>query len=156
MTIRKTLHSAAAGLMALGAVAFTLPFVAATSAVAQEAVEVWKSPSCGCCTGWVRHMQSAGFAVTVHDVDDVQPMKDMAGVPDQYASCHTARVAGYTIEGHVPASDIRRLLAERPKARGLSVPGMPADAPGMDGRSGEPYSVVLFGAEGGDKVFARH
>lgn len=156
MTIRMSLRSAAAGLLALGAVAFSVPLVAAMPAAAQEEVEVWKSPSCGCCAGWVRHMQSAGFSVKVHDVDDVQPMKEMAGVPDQYASCHTARVGGYAIEGHVPASDVRRLLAERPKARGLSVPGMPADAPGMDMRSGEPYAVVLFGAEGGDRVYARY
>ncbi len=156
MTIRMTRRSAATGLVVLGAAALGVPLVAVTPAVAQQEVEVWKSPSCGCCSGWVRHMQSAGFSVKVHDVDDVQPMKDMAGVPDQYASCHTARVGGYTVEGHVPASDIRRLLAERPKARGLSVPGMPADAPGMDMRSGEPYAVVLFGAEGGDRVYARY
>ena len=83
-------------------------------------------------------------------------MKRMAGVPDDLASCHTARVGGYVLEGHVPADDVKRLLAERPQARGLAVPGMPQDAPGMDIVSGQPYQVVLFGAAGGPQVFSRH
>lgn len=150
MTIRTILRSGAAGILALGTVAF------AEQAAAQQAVEVWKSPSCGCCTGWVRHMRAAGFAVTVHDVDDVQPAKAANGVPERLGSCHTAKVGGYVVEGHVPAVDVRRLLSERPKARGLSVPGMPADAPGMDMATGQPYAVVLFGTDGGDSVYARH
>jgi len=150
MITSTTRRSAAAGILALGTVAFAMPVAA------QQKVEVWKSPSCGCCTGWVEHMRTAGFAVTVHDVDDVQPMKDASGVPGQLASCHTAKVGGYVVEGHVPASDIRRLLSEKPKARGLSVPGMPADAPGMDMATGQPYEVVLFGGDGGDRVYARH
>ena len=80
----------------------------------------------------------------------------MAGVPDDLASCHTARVGGYVLEGHVPAEDVKRLLAERPQARGLAVPGMPQDAPGMDMGVGQPYQVMLFGAAGGPQVFARH
>lgn len=150
MITRTTRRSAAAGILALGTVAFAVPVAA------RQQVEVWKSPSCGCCNGWVEHMRTAGFAVTVHDVDDVQPMKDASGVPGQLASCHTAKVGGYVVEGHVPASDIRRLLSEKPKARGLSVPGMPADAPGMDMATGQPYEVVLFGGDGGDRVYARH
>ncbi|MEQ8816432.1 MAG: DUF411 domain-containing protein [Thalassobaculum sp.] len=156
MRIRKALFPAAAGIIALAAVAFAAPVLTARPAEAEQEVEVWKSPTCGCCKGWVEHLRAAGFAVTVHDVDDVQPMKTMAGVPDRLASCHTAKVGGYVVEGHVPAADIRRLLGEKPRALGLSVPGMPADAPGMDMRTGEPYSVVLFGSPDGDKVYARH
>lgn len=156
MRIGTTLIPAVAGILALGAVAFAAPVLTARSAAAEQEVQVWKSPSCGCCKGWVEHMRSAGFPVKVHDVDDVEPVKALSGVPDRLASCHTAMVGGYVVEGHVPAADVRRLLAERPKARGLSVPGMPADAPGMDMRTGAPYEVVLFGAEGGDKVYARY
>lgn len=118
-------------------------------------LEVWKSPTCGCCGGWIKHMQAAGFSVVAHDLDDVDPVKRMAGVPERLASCHTAFIDGYVIEGHVPAGDVRRLLAERPKARGLSAPGMPQSSPGMD-MPGEPYDVVLFGGAQGETVFARH
>lgn len=132
----------------IGAPAFTAP------ASAQE-VEVWKSPTCGCCEGWVKHMQSSGFSLKVHTIDDVDPVKAAKGVPDTLMSCHTAVVDGYVIEGHVPAGDIRRLLSERPRARGLSAPGMPQSAPGMD-NPGQPYDVILFGAPDGSKVYARH
>ena len=122
-----------------------------------EAVEVWKSPTCGCCTAWVDHLQAAGFAVTVHDVDDVEAVKTAHGVPRALRSCHTALVGGYVVEGHVPAADLRRLLAERPQAVGLAVAGMPQDAPGMDMKTGEPYQVVMFGAPGGGTtVFASY
>ena len=124
---------------------------------APEPVEVWKSPTCGCCKAWVDHLQAAGFAVTVHDVDDVEAVKTAHGVPRALRSCHTALVGGYVVEGHVPAADLRRLLAERPRAGGLAVAGMPQDAPGMVMNTGEPYQVVLFGAPGGGTtVFASH
>lgn len=119
------------------------------------AVTAWKSPSCGCCGGWVRHMRAAGFTVTILDVADVQPVKDRHGVPPELASCHTAVVDGYVVEGHVPAADIKRLLQERPVAKGLAAPGMPASAPGMDGPH-EPYEVTLFGGTGGNTRFASH
>jgi hypothetical protein len=122
-----------------------------------QSVEVWKSPTCGCCTAWVDHLKAAGFAVTVHDVDDVEAVKTAHGVPRALRSCHTALVGGYVVEGHVPAADLRRLLAERPQAGGLAVAGMPQDAPGMDMHTGEPYQVVLFGAPGGGTtVYASH
>jgi hypothetical protein len=105
--------------------------------------------------GWVRRMRGAGFDVDAHDVADVEAVKRAKGVPPALWSCHTARVGGYVVEGQVPAADLRRLLTERPRARGLSAPGMPASAPGMDA-PGQPYEVVLFGAPGGDRVFARH
>lgn len=142
-------------LLLAAAVALTVAPFSPVTAAESSTVEVWKSPSCGCCGGWIKHMQAAGFKVTSHDIDDVDPVKRMAGVPDRLASCHTAFIDGYVVEGHVPAADVRRLLAERPKARGLSAPGMPQSSPGMD-MPGQPYEVVLFGGPQGDSVYARH
>ncbi|KAA0579401.1 DUF411 domain-containing protein [Azospirillum sp. Sh1] len=157
MTRRTMMRGAAMTVLALGLGSMGLPgMVRAAVPAGGAAVEVWKAASCECCEGWVRHMRAAGFEVTVHTVDDVTPMKRIAGVPDDLASCHTARVGGYVLEGHVPADDVRRLLAERPQARGLAVPGMPQDAPGMDMGVGQPYQVMLFGGAGGPQVFARH
>ena len=119
-------------------------------------VSVTRDPSCGCCGGWVDHVRAAGFPVRVVESDDVNSLKQQLGVPPELASCHTAEVDGYVIEGHVPAAALRRLLAERPAATGLAVPGMPAGSPGMDGPgiAAERYEVVLFGPAG-QKVFAR-
>ncbi|QOW21175.1 DUF411 domain-containing protein [Novilysobacter avium] len=117
-----------------------------------------KSPSCGCCVFWVGHMERAGFEVQTNDTDDMGPIKERVGVPYGKGSCHTAEVGGYFIEGHVPAADIKRLLAERPDARGLVVPGMPAGSPGMelpDGRV-QPYVVELVANDGTTSEFARH
>jgi hypothetical protein len=118
-------------------------------------VMVWKDANCGCCEGWVRHMRQAGFSVMVRDSNDMAAVKKARGVPDVLQSCHTAVVHGYVIEGHVPASDVERLVTERPTAKGLAVPGMPASAPGMD-RPGQAYTVVLFGTAGDDRIYARH
>jgi hypothetical protein len=109
-----------------------------------SAMTVYKSPWCGCCDAWVDHVRTAGFAVEVHDVDDLAPIKRMAGIPETLASCHTASIDGYAIEGHVPAHVVRRLLDERPAVRGLAVPGMPIGSPGMEGPSPEPYTVYAF------------
>jgi len=130
---------------------------AAAQALATEGLvmSVWKDRNCGCCNGWVTHIRAAGFHVEVTDSDDMATIKRLAGVPDNLQSCHTAKVAGYVIEGHVPAGDIRRLLAERPVARGLTIPGMPASAPGMD-IPGQPYTVLLFSQDAGPRVFATH
>ncbi len=119
-------------------------------------VVVWKDPNCGCCGGWAQQMRRAGFPVAERTSGDLGSIKQARGVPDHLVSCHTAAVDGYVVEGHVPAADILRLLRQRPAARGLAAPGMPAVAPGMDQRSGEPYRVVLFGTAGGDRAFARH
>jgi hypothetical protein len=116
-------------------------------AAAWHAVTVWKDPDCGCCTGWVEHLRKNGFLVTVIETPDVQSVKVQRRVPPELASCHTAEIAGYTIEGHVPARAILRLLAEKPNARGLSVPGMPIGSPGMEGGKPEPYDVILFGEQ---------
>lgn len=119
-------------------------------------ITVYKSPLCGCCTGWVEHMRENGFSVAVRNQDDLGPIKKLYGIPEQLQSCHTATIDGYTIEGHVPASDVLRLLAERPKANGLAVPGMPIGSPGMEqGNEKEAYPVVLF-SEDEMFVYANH
>lgn len=114
----------------------------------QTVVEVYKSPSCGCCTDWIKHLRQNGFSVKAHDVADASEYRAKFGVPDQLGSCHTAVVGGYAIEGHVPAREIKRLLAEKPKAKGLAVPGMPRGSPGMEGPVSDPYEVLLFQASG--------
>lgn len=122
-----------------------------------DKVEVYKSASCGCCSLWVEHMKKSGFAVEVHDVRNVAPFRERFGVPDSVASCHTAVVGGYAIEGHVPAADIKRLLREKPKAAGIAVPGMVQGSPGMEqGRGQDPYNVVLFNASGRTTIFTAH
>jgi hypothetical protein len=141
----------------LAGVAFVLAGPAHPVLAAGPDVEVWKSPTCECCTAWVRHLEAEGFAVKVNVVDDINAVKTAHGVPARLQSCHTALVGPYVVEGHVPAQDIRRLLAEKPAAKGLAVPGMPQDAPGMDLKTGEPYQVVLFGAPGGGtSVYAQY
>jgi hypothetical protein len=120
-------------------------------------VHVWKSPTCGCCTGWVDHMRRAGFQVEVEDVADVTPYKTEHGVAPEHASCHTSRVDGYTIEGHVPAEDIVRLLAERPQITGIAAPGMPIGSPGMEmGAQRDAYDVLAFTRGGATRVWASH
>lgn len=110
-----------------------------------KVAEVWKSKSCGCCNDWISYMEDHGYAVTVHDVDDVDPLKDELKVPEQARSCHTAKIGGYVVEGHVPVEALDKLLAERPKGViGIAAPGMPSGAPGMD-TDKEPYPVVTFG-----------
>ena len=118
-------------------------------------ITVHRDPGCGCCGGWVEHLERSGFATTVIASRDVQAVKRRLGVPAELASCHTAEVGGYVVEGHVPASAIRRLLAERPEATGLAVPGMPAGSPGMEGGTPETYAVVLFGPQL-RRTFARY
>lgn len=122
-------------------------------------VAVHKSPSCGCCSAWVDHIKQAGYPVEVIDgEEDLTPLKLALGVPAGHGSCHTAIVEGYFIEGHVPAEDVARLLAERPDARGLTVPGMPVGSPGMEVPSGEvqPYTVFLVNQDGSTTPFSEH
>jgi hypothetical protein len=120
-------------------------------------VVVTKDPSCGCCSGWVDHMKAANFPVEVIETSKINRLKARLGVPDDLTSCHTAEVDGYVIEGHVPADAVKRLLAERPRARGLAVPGMPVGSPGMEAEGAEPevFRVVQFGPAGA-KIFARY
>ena len=120
-------------------------------------ITVYKSPTCGCCVKWVDHLKENGFEVESRDVKDVSMIKRMAGVDGKLASCHTALVEGYAIEGHVPAADIKRLLQERPAVRGLAVPGMPIGSPGMEqGSRKDPYHVIAFDKGGNTEVFASH
>lgn len=120
-------------------------------------VTVTKDPNCGCCGAWVAHIKKAGFPAEVIESSGVNRLKAKLGVPRELASCHTAEVAGYVLEGHVPADAIKRLLAERPEAKGLAVPGMPVGSPGMEveGTPDVIYEVVLFGPAG-QSVFGRY
>lgn len=118
---------------------------------------VYKSPTCGCCKGWVDHMRANGFDVEVQERDDVSPIKRKMGVPQQLQSCHTAKVEDYVIEGHVPAADVKRLLKEKPDVVGLTAPGMPIGSPGMEmGPRKDPYDVLTFKKSGQTAVFASH
>lgn len=142
--------------VSLALVALTVG-VARRNANAAPRMTVNKDPNCGCCSGWVEHVRSAGFDPVVNEVNDLAPLKSRLSIPPSLASCHTAQVDGYVIEGHVPASAIRRLLSERPEATGLAVPGMPVGSPGMEvpGSPEETYDVLLFGPAG-QKVYVRY
>ncbi|MEX2474116.1 DUF411 domain-containing protein [Marinobacter sp.] len=139
--------------------AFGFSAFASSSLLADDAnsIHVYKSPTCGCCSDWIDHLEDNGFDVTATDTNDLGKIKADAGLLAGLGSCHTAFVGDYVIEGHVPADDIRRLLAEAPKATGLSVPGMPAGSPGMEvGDRKDPYKVILFNQQGQSRVFAEH
>lgn len=133
--------------------------VARPVSAAPTRIEVYKSPTCGCCSGWIEHMAQAGFDTLARDVEQetLWSMKDRAGVTPELGSCHTAFVDGYFIEGHVPAGDVERLLAERPEALGLAVPGMPIGSPGMEmGNQREAFDTLLVLQDGTTEVFQRH
>ena len=121
-------------------------------------VTVYKSPTCGCCVLWADHMTASGFTVETVDVASMDDVKARLGVPNTLASCHTAVVGDYVVEGHVPAEDVERLLAEQPDATGLAVPGMPIGSPGMEveGRPADSYDVFLFTRDGRASVFSHH
>jgi len=119
-------------------------------------ITVYKSPSCGCCSSWVDHMRANGYSMKTVEIDDLEKIKKMAGVPDHLQSCHTAFVGEYVLEGHVPAADVARLLAEGPVAIGLAVGGMPSGAPGMEDGDVEPFDVTLFRAIGPDSVYRKY
>lgn len=138
-----------------GAIAFAALFVG--SAAHAATMTVYKSPSCGCCAKWVEHVEQHGFTVQTVPTEDMMALKKRLGVPSAAMSCHTTKVGNYIVEGHVPAADIKRLLREKPKARGIAVAGMPMGSPGMEhGDHRQPYSTVLIGLDGKTKVFARH
>lgn len=127
------------------------------AAPAAPVIDVYKSPTCGCCVKWVDHLKANGFTVRSHDTNDVAQHKYRLGVPPGYGSCHTAEVNGYLVEGHVPAREIERLLKEKPKARGLVVPAMPAGSPGMEqGNRKDQYDVLLVNKEGIPQTYARY
>ncbi len=145
---------ASAGFAAFSAIAVAQP--EAQSKAQPNTIEVFKSPTCGCCGKWVEHLRQAGFQVSVNNVIDPSATRRKLGIPDRYGSCHTAIVGGYAIEGHVPAADIKRLLNGRPKAVGLAVASMPPGSPGMESANPVPYETVLVRADGGAQVYARH
>lgn len=132
---------------------------AAWAAPAAPALTIYKTPTCGCCGVWLDRMRAAGFTNTkVHQLEDLGPTRRRFGIPDEHASCHTAVIGGYALEGHVPPADVRRLLKERPVAAGLAVPGMPLGSPGMETADGrrQPFSTLLVLKDGKAKIFARH
>ena len=137
----------------------TLPFLHAFPVIAGERGEVWKNPNCGCCKAWLGHMQSNGFEFTVREATsrELDAVRTESGMPAKFAGCHTAKIGGYIIEGHVPAADVARLLADMPDAIGLSVPGMPAGSPGMetDGTV-DAFDVLLIKKNGANEVFASY
>ncbi len=140
----------------LSAAALLLPVTGAGAAA--TTLEVFKDAGCGCCEGWIAHMRQHGFTVAATDVapEHMGALKTAAGIGPGVESCHTALIEGYVVEGHVPAADVTRLLAERPDAVGLAAPGMPIGSPGMEGGGAESYDVLLIRPDGSTEVFARH
>jgi len=143
MKIRKTLLAAMLAMPALA--------MAAT-----PVINVYKSATCGCCEAWVKHLRDNGFKVEAHNVANPSDMREKMGMPDRFGSCHTAVVDGYTIEGHVPAAEIKRLLAAKPKAKGLATPGMPLGSPGMEGPRKDAYEVLLVMPDGSSRVYQHY
>jgi hypothetical protein len=137
----------------------TLAGLAAANPGPRPMIEVWKTPTCGCCKDWIKHLEANGFAVKFHDVSNAvkNDYRRRVGLADKFGSCHTALVGGYVIEGHVPAREIQRLLKDKPRALGLAVPGMPVGSPGMDGPEydglKDPYDVLLVQRNGDAAVF---
>ena len=139
--------------------AFALPIVSTRGFATPVAIEVYKSSTCGCCGAWIAHLQASGFAPSARYLEQnaLYDLKARVGLTPDLASCHTTLVDGYFIEGHVPAPDIARLLSEKPKALGLTVPGMPIGSPGMEmGDEREPFETLIVYADGRTEVFASH
>ncbi len=148
-------HATRAGVMLLTAMLFALS--GALHADTQE-VTMYKDPNCGCCGKWAEHMREAGFAVKEVPSGEMSRIKHQLGVPEALGSCHTAKVGNYIIEGHVPAADVKKLLADSPpQAQGLAAPGMPMGSPGMEGPyPADRYDVIRFDRDGSQAVFASH
>ena len=130
--------------------------LSAGAAENKPVVEVYKNPNCGCCKQWIAHLEQNGFVVKAHDVVDVNASRQALGMPQYLGACHTAKVNGYLVEGHVPAADIRRLLRDKPRALGLAVPGMPQGSPGMESLFPQHYDTLLVRNDGSAQVYAKH
>ena len=141
-----------------GALVMTLTLAGAIVAAQarQPTIVVYKTPTCGCCTKWVEHLQANGFTVATQHRDDLTAIRQQNKVPQQVTSCHTALVGPYVVEGHVPAADVKKLLAEKPKVKGIGVPGMPIGSPGMEGPNPQRYDTLAFTEDGRTSVFASH
>jgi hypothetical protein len=142
----------------IGSVRLEPDLQAAQQKPAGPLVEVFKSPTCGCCALWVEHMRKSGFNVRTTDVSDLTEIKKTRGVPGEVQSCHTAVVNGYVVEGHVPPADVHRMLKEKPAIAGIAVGGMPIGSPGMESPyvKAEPYNVMSFDKSGATRVYAKH
>ncbi len=140
------------------AIAFSYDRMHAAAPAPKPTIVVFKDPSCGCCKKWVAHLEASGYKVMAVDTSDMAAVKRALGVDAKLASCHTAMVGGYVIEGNVPAADIDRLLKDKPKVAGLAVPGMIVGTPGMEmaGSKGEKYDVLAFQKNGTTSVYAKH
>ena len=153
---RRSVMIGLGGLAAAAAGAMAFPgFFGFGTAKAGEVV-VYKSPSCGCCGKWAQHLRQNGFEVPINNIDNIGPIREQAGIPYDLEACHTAFIDGYAVEGHVPAENIHKMLADRPKIKGIAVPGMPASSPGMDSPDHEPYTVYSFDADGKKEVYASY
>ena len=155
---RREMLATALRMVAAGSLAGAMVPTRARASEAPMALTVYKDPSCGCCAKWVTHMRENGFAPKVTDRSDMTALKDSMGIPVALRSCHTAVAGKYVVEGHVPAGDVRRLLATAPRGLvGLAAPGMPSGSPGMEGPAkADQYAVIAFAANGSTSVFARH
>jgi hypothetical protein len=144
--------------LVLGTLLLLVPVAGTTAQAPPPTVEVYKSPTCGCCSKWIDHLRSHGFVAKAIDTETIDQIKTARGVPAKARSCHTAIVGGYVVEGHVPAADIQRLLKERPAIVGIAVPGMPIGSPGMEvpGMKAQPFDVIAFTKDGSTRIFASH
>ena len=146
--------------MGLGALVVLIAGTAFVTLSSRDAgaleITVYKSPTCGCCSKWIDHLEANGFEVVAHDMGNMASVKIENGIRREFTSCHTAVIDGYTIEGHVPAEDIQRLLRDRPAVAGIAVPGMPIGSPGMEGPNPQAYDVLTFDNLGNTSVYARH
>jgi len=143
----------------VGAGIYTAVNPSPTDTLAPETLQItsYRSPTCGCCHAWVEHLEAAGFTVKDNVTDDISSIKKQYDIPQDLASCHTAVINGYVVEGHIPAADIKRLLREKPDVAGIAVPGMPIGSPGMEsGDIKQPYSVFTFTEEGKTQVYQKH
>jgi hypothetical protein len=139
-------------LLLLAAICLAAPASGAESS--DDTIQVYKAPGCACCNKWVDHLRAAGFQVEAHEARNLDAIRKQLGVPQKLAGCHTARIGGYVIEGHVPAAQIQRLLKEKSAVAGISVPGMPIGSPGMEGPGGRDFDVVVWSKDGTSSVYA--
>jgi len=146
----------AVSLVALFLLSILIVFNFTSKIAVAEEVMVYKSPTCGCCTKWVKHLEDKGFDVKTQDMSDVRPIKSKYGVQGKFQSCHTAKIGKYFIEGHVPAKDIKRLLKENPDIKGLSVPGMPMGSPGMEGHRSDKYNVLAIDRNNKATIYSQY